>query len=94
MRTPDVELEAFLDALQVPDWHRDAACLEHPELDWFPERGQNASRQKSVCSTCPARDDCRAFAVAERIQHGIWGGESERERRRARVPLRELEKAS
>ena len=67
-----------------PAWHADAACRERPDLNWFPERGEDVRQAKAVCSSCPVRSDCLADALANRRHHGIWGAPSERERR----PLR------
>lgn len=71
-------LAELLDQLRAP-WKLDSACLEHPELSWFPERGEDQSRQKAVCSACLVRVECLAAGVG---QLGIWGGISERARRK------------
>lgn len=56
-----------------------------PDL-MFPGRGQNNQirEAKSVCAGCIVKDECLEFALTEGIQHGVWGGKSERERRRLR----------
>ena len=68
-----------------PPWMRDAACRGmDPEL-FFPERGASPAdyeEARAVCATCPVRQECAEYAVPEK--HGIWGGLSERERRRVR----------
>lgn len=70
-----------LDAMHDPPaWHALAACLDHPDVDWFPHRGESTSEAKAICLTCPARRPCRDAGLYEK--HGIWGGLSERERRR------------
>ena len=63
-----------------PPWHADAACREHPELTWFPDRGQPTEPAKAVCAGCLVAPECRAAGIAGR-EHGIWGGLSERGRR-------------
>jgi WhiB family redox-sensing transcriptional regulator len=63
-------------------WHADAACLDHPDVNWFTELGESTSEAKTICFTCPVRRPCRDAGMYER--HGIWGGLSERERRRRR----------
>ncbi len=41
---------AFAGLLERPAWHADAACREHPEVDWFPERGDDQGPAKAVCA--------------------------------------------
>jgi WhiB family transcriptional regulator, redox-sensing transcriptional regulator len=77
----------LLDLLRTrPAWHADAACREHPEVSFFPERGEPTEPAKAICRGCLVRDECAAFADADFAarSHGIWGGTSTRERRAAR----------
>ena len=39
-------------------------------------------RARAICKGCPVLDTCLEYALTERIEHGVWGGTSERERRR------------
>ena len=65
-------------------WQRQANCLGvHPDL-FFPERGASTREAKDVCRSCVVRDDCLEFALRNGEKFGIWGGMSERERRRLR----------
>lgn len=64
-----------------PAWMADGACQETPQVNFFPEQGESAEDAKAVCAHCLARDECLAFALAEGIEHGVWGGLSPRERR-------------
>ena len=65
-------------------WQRQANCLGvHPDL-FFPERGASTREAKAVCGSCVVRDDCLEFALRNGEKFGIWGGMSERERRRLR----------
>ncbi len=65
-------------------WQERGACRHvDPEL-FFPGQGEDASAAKKVCAGCPVRDQCLAFALENGVKHGIWGGLSERERRRLR----------
>lgn len=79
--------EELLEAIEAhrPGWHRDALCKEYPELSWFPERGQDVEAAKEVCRRCLVQSECRAVAVADGDVHGVWGGTSDRERRRMRA---------
>ncbi len=65
-------------------WQRLANCLGvDPDL-FFPERGASTREAKEVCRGCVVREDCLDHAVANGEKFGIWGGLSERERRRVR----------
>jgi WhiB family redox-sensing transcriptional regulator len=52
-----------------------------PDL-WFPEKGGSTREAKKTCVGCPVRTECLAFALDNDERFGIWGGMSERERRR------------
>jgi hypothetical protein len=66
------------------EWRERAACRgQDPDL-WYPERGADVSIAKAICAGCPVRADCLAFALGNGEHHGIWGGLSERQRRRMR----------
>ena len=65
-------------------WQRGANCLGvHPDL-FFPERGASTREAKEVCRGCIVQDECLEFALRNGEKFGIWGGMSERERRRLR----------
>ena len=71
-------------AAEEGDWQDDANCLGvDPDL-FFPERGASTREAKEVCRSCVVRLDCLEFALANGEKFGIWGGLSERERRRIR----------
>ena len=78
-----------LDRLKVlparPSWWADAACRAHPEVNFFPAKGEATAPAKAVCAECPSREPCLAFAVEEHIDHGVWGGQSAQDRRRGRA---------
>jgi len=65
-------------------WQARANCMGvDPEL-FFPERGSSTREAKEVCRGCVVRGDCLEFAIVNSEKFGIWGGMSERERRRVR----------
>ena len=70
-------------------WRNYAACQgQDPEL-FFPSReGAFADRQvqeaKAVCARCAVQSVCLEWAVLAGIEHGVWGGRSEDERRTPR----------
>lgn len=69
---------------QVLEWQGQARCLEvDPEI-FFPERGGSSKAARAVCNDCPVRIECLRYALKNREQFGIWGGTSERERRKLR----------
>lgn len=65
-------------------WQQQAACGGMDPGLFFPERGESVEAAKAVCALCPVRQECLDFALVSRETHGIWGGLSERERRRLR----------
>src|SRR3546814_2687101 len=78
--------------LQIPisiepddrSWQDYANCLGvDPDL-FFPERGASTREAKEVCRGCVVREDCLEYALVNGEKFGIWGGMSERERRRLR----------
>jgi WhiB family redox-sensing transcriptional regulator len=78
-----VDFQALIGGPQQ-DWQTKANCMGvDPDL-FFPERGSSTREAKEVCRGCVVRDDCLEFAIANGEKFGIWGGMSERERRRVR----------
>jgi WhiB family redox-sensing transcriptional regulator len=65
-------------------WQEFSNCLGvDPDL-FFPERGASTREAKEVCRNCVVQGDCLEYALANSEKFGIWGGMSERERRRIR----------
>lgn len=64
----------------VDDWAAQAAC-RNAEPDELFVRGAEQNKAKRVCATCPVRAECLAEALDNRIEWGVWGGMTERERR-------------
>lgn len=52
---------------------------------FFPEKGGTTAPAKQVCRMCPVREECLQYALDHDERYGIWGGKSERERRRMRA---------
>lgn len=70
--------------VECEPWTEHAACRGlNPEL-FFPERGASTREAKEVCRGCVVREQCLEFALQNGEKFGIWGGLSERERRRIR----------
>jgi WhiB family redox-sensing transcriptional regulator len=71
-------------------WVVQASCLGcDPEL-FYPGRGESCREAKAVCAGCPVRVECLEYALETGEKLGIWGGASERERRRLRARRRNL----
>lgn len=64
----------------VTDWFSQAACRED-DPDALFVQGAAQNRAKQVCGGCPVRVECLADALDNRIEFGVWGGMTERERR-------------
>jgi len=71
-----------------PEWTRDALCAQTDPEAFFPDKGGSTRPAKSVCRDCPVLAECRDYALARGDLHGVWGGLSERERRRVRRQAR------
>ncbi|MFF0746349.1 WhiB family transcriptional regulator [Streptomyces sp. NPDC004111] len=62
------------------EWAARARCRTvDPDVLFVEGAAQN--RAKALCTGCPVRADCLAHALDHRIEHGVWGGMTERERR-------------
>jgi WhiB family redox-sensing transcriptional regulator len=66
--------------LKLRDWRVDAACHGDDPDELFV-RGAEQRKAKLVCIACPVRTECLAEALDNRIEFGVWGGMTERERR-------------
>lgn len=63
-------------------WMADGNCAERPPSLFFPSDGVGVEVARRICEGCPVKDQCLEHALSNRIDHGVWGGTSERERRR------------
>ena len=79
-RAPFIDLAALLRRVR-PEWHGDALCKEHPELNFFPGQGEDLSSARAICARCAVIAECAA-AGAEGDEAGIWGGTTQRARQR------------
>ena len=88
----EVEVEAPVERTTVdetpdetPDeyaWMFEARCRGIDPAEFFPSDGTGVETAQRVCAACPVRSECLEYALVNRIEHGVWGGASERERRR------------
>lgn len=63
-------------------WQEKALCAQTDPEAFFPEKGGSTREAKRVCQSCDVRAECLEYAIANDERFGIWGGLSERERRR------------
>ena len=63
-------------------WRSQAACQGlDPEI-FYPLDDDEGDEAKVVCDACPVREACLEHALGYREKEGVWGGATERERRR------------
>jgi len=65
-------------------WQEKALCAQTDPEAFFPEKGGSTREAKRVCLSCDVRSECLEYALENDERFGIWGGLSERERRRMR----------
>jgi WhiB family redox-sensing transcriptional regulator len=65
-----------------PGWQGLGLCAETDPEVFFPEKGGSTRQAKLVCRGCEVRGECLEYALEHDERFGIWGGLSERERRR------------
>ena len=63
-------------------WQERALCAQTDPEAFFPEKGGSTREAKRVCLSCDVRAECLSYALANDERFGIWGGLSERERRK------------
>ena len=64
------------------EWMARGNCAHEPPSTFFPSDGVGVEVARKLCADCAVRDLCLEYALEHRIEHGVWGGCSERERRR------------
>ena len=65
-------------------WQSDSLCAQTDPEAFFPEKGGSTRDAKKICTSCEVRTQCLEYALANDERFGIWGGLSERERRKLR----------
>jgi WhiB family redox-sensing transcriptional regulator len=65
-------------------WQSDALCAQTDPEAFFPEKGGSTRDAKKICASCEVRAQCLEYALQNDERFGIWGGLSERERRKLR----------
>lgn len=78
----------LLNPIQIQDdeversWQERSLCAQTDPEAFFPEKGGSTREAKKVCVGCEVRAECLEYALANDERFGIWGGLSERERRK------------
>ena len=63
-------------------WRQRAACRGVDPDIFYPASDEESDEAKGICGICPVREACLEYALANRERDGVWGGATERERRR------------
>ncbi|MEE6179119.1 WhiB family transcriptional regulator [Mycobacterium sp. 050134] len=81
---PDVpaDFEPELESVPADQWQDRALCAQTDPEAFFPEKGGSTREAKKICLGCEVRHECLEYALEHDERFGIWGGLSERERRR------------
>jgi WhiB family transcriptional regulator, redox-sensing transcriptional regulator len=71
------------DFMPAPEpWMASGLCAQTDPDAWYVEKGGNVNPAKRVCLACPVQAECLACALEHDEHFGVWGGKSERERRK------------
>ena len=81
---PKVRPSVAVDDEDALSWQGDALCAQTDPEAFFPEKGGSTRDAKRICTTCEVKAQCLEYALQNDERFGIWGGLSERERRRLR----------
>jgi len=94
LELPAVEMPVIEAPIEAPGWDGDTAegvasnwmahgaCAGTTPDVFFPHDGMGVEVAKQVCAGCAVTEPCLEYALDHRIEHGVWGGCSERQRRR------------
>jgi WhiB family transcriptional regulator, redox-sensing transcriptional regulator len=64
------------------DWMMRGKCKDLDPAIFFPNDWVGVQVAQRICADCPVKSPCLEYALENRVDHGVWGGASERERRR------------
>jgi WhiB family redox-sensing transcriptional regulator len=79
------DIDELADIFGLPEeasWQERALCSQTDPEAFFPEKGGSTREAKKICTGCEVRGECLEYALEHDERFGIWGGLSERERRR------------
>jgi WhiB family redox-sensing transcriptional regulator len=78
----ETDFDLVAEAAGTASWQERALCAQTDPEAFFPEKGGSTREAKKVCIGCEVRGECLEYALEHDERFGIWGGLSERERRR------------
>jgi WhiB family redox-sensing transcriptional regulator len=61
-------------------WMSEGRCRDYSPNTFFPSDGVGVAIARRICANCPVKEPCLTYALDNRIEHGVWGGTSERAR--------------
>jgi WhiB family redox-sensing transcriptional regulator len=67
---------------EAPEWQALALCSQTDPEEFFPDKGATNRYAKRICGRCEVKTECLEYALGHDERFGIWGGKSERERRK------------
>jgi len=75
-----------LNIVNLPEWHDKAACKGANPEPFFPPvgHGKFATEAKAICATCTVIKDCFDYGMDQRMEYGVWGGTTVRDRKKLR----------
>ena len=87
LMTPGIgeQLPTLDELIQRPVWMKRAQCRDVDRDLFFPEHGGKGTTARAICSSCPVRQECLDYALANPEMTGMWGGTSERQRQKMRT---------
>jgi WhiB family redox-sensing transcriptional regulator len=77
-----VSVVDLFDMNEEQEWQDRALCAQTDPEAFFPEKGGSTREAKRICQVCEVRSECLEYALGNDERFGIWGGLSERERRK------------
>jgi WhiB family redox-sensing transcriptional regulator len=75
-------LDDLFSAVDEQEWQQSALCAQTDPEAFFPDKGGSVWRAKRICQGCEVRTECLEYALDHDERFGVWGGMSERERRK------------
>lgn len=71
-----------MDKIKAPAWRQKASCRGVEPDIFYPVTDEEAEDAKAICRSCAVQELCLEWALTNRERDGVWGGATERERRR------------
>jgi WhiB family transcriptional regulator, redox-sensing transcriptional regulator len=78
----DLSYQGDRPATMKQSWRQHAACRGLDPMTFYSATDDEADAAKEICAQCPVREACLEHALTFREKEGVWGGCTERERRR------------